>query len=1007
MSENNSDNMNNGSPEPDYWRSFNELYKDKDFIEASHHEFNDGVKDEFNAGTLSGLSRRKFLALLGASAALAGTGCGHRDKGEIIPYNSKPEEIMPGNPNYYASTCTACSSGCGILIKTREGRPIKVDGNLQHPVNRGKICAKGQANILNLYDPERLKAPLRREAGSFNTVEWRDADFAVLNELTKAGSKEIAVITHKIISPTAIKVMDDFIKRFPSARIYSYEFFRSSRNAAWGGEFPLIKWDQAKVIVTLEADMLGTGEDKVETVRMYSEGRNVNNLEKFNRLYAVEGNMSLTGMNADYRIRLNPLFLEEFVSLLSTNTGSVNRNSIEAFASKHNIKAEKIIHLAEDLNKYRGEAIVYAGDSLPQEIHTAVNNLNNTLGNNKLYRTDAQKVSLHPAADTQSFENLVERMNNNGVAAVIHFDSNPVYHLSPGFGYRDALRKVPLIITLTELENESSELSDYVLPIHHNYESWGDAKTRTGFYSLQQPVIWPLFKTRQKEAVLLNWAGDNPEKYDENIYYNYLTDNWRNNIYSGTGSAADFDQFWGNALHDGVVFTPAEQTQSQNFTGNGNNRTAKPEQRKYTVIFREGYTVGDGRFANNGWLQELPHPVTKITWDNYASISYRTAKELDVNNGNLIEIELNGRKQEVPVLIQPGAADNCITIELGYGRYKTGIVGTGVGFNFNTMLTKSGGFIYTTDSVKKTGGSYELASTQEHHIFDDDLTKDEVKKRNIVKEATLRKYKEDRNFMREDKDHPSVYGTHLPEMYSGVKWGMAIDMNKCIGCGECIVACNVENNIPVVGKDQVLVSREMQWLRVDRYYSGSPEDPEVLSQVMLCQHCDHAPCENVCPVVATTHSIDGLNQMAYNRCVGTRYCSNNCPYKVRRFNFFNFRDHFRDGYQDNNVISLVHNPEVTVRSRGVMEKCTFCIQRIMKAREDAIRDNRALKGTDVTTACQDACISNAITFGDMNDKNSEYYKTREHELGYYVLEELNTRPNVTYIAKLRNKEEVV
>jgi Fe-S-cluster-containing dehydrogenase component len=701
--------------------------------------------------------------------------------------------------------------------------------------------------------------------------------------------------------------------------------------------------------------------------------------------------------------------MEEFISLL-TNAVSGRGGNVEEFASKYNIKVHKIIRLIEDLNKHRGEAIVYAGDILSEEMHSAVNNLNALLGNNKLYRTDAQKVSLHPSADIKSFENLVERMNSNGVAAVIHFDSNPVYHFPPDLRYKEVLVKVPLVISLTELENETSELSDYVLPIHHNFESWGDAKTRTGFYSLQQPVIWPLFNTRQKEAILLNWTRSNADQFDESLYHNYLADNWRNNIFTGTGSQADFNQLWGNALHDGVVFTPAEQLMAQNFiAAESKGAVIKPELKKYTVVFKESYSIGDGKHANNGWLQELPHPVSKVTWDNYASISYRTSKELKASTGDLIEIELNGRTQEIPVVVQPGAADNCLTIELGYGRYKTGIVGMGVGFNFNTMLSKNAGWIYSTDVVTKKG-RYKLASTQEHHIIDDDLTKDEVRKRAIVREGTVDKYRQDPAYLREGKGmhHPTVLGGHIPEMYSGVKWGMAIDMNKCLGCGECIVACNVENNVPVVGKDQVLVSREMQWLRVDRYYSGSPEDPEVLTQVMLCQHCDHAPCENVCPVVATTHSVDGLNQMAYNRCVGTRYCSNNCPYKVRRFNFFNFRDHFRDGYQDNSVINLVHNPEVTVRSRGVMEKCTFCIQRIMKAREEAISGNRPLKGTDVTTACQDACISNAITFGDMNDKNSEYYRLREHDLGYHVLTDLNTRPNVTYIAKLRNthQEEV-
>jgi MoCo/4Fe-4S cofactor protein with predicted Tat translocation signal len=1019
MSDNQPDIKSSESSDPNYWRIFEELYRDKEFIEASHKEFDERTKDNFNPGDLNNFSRRKFLALLGASAALAGAGCNYRDNGEIIPYNKKPEEILPGTPNFYASTCTACGGGCGILIKTREGRPIKIDGNPDHPVSQGKICAKGQASILNLYDPERLKSPLKRSrGGTVDNISWQDADYAVMNHLDKAGGKEIALITNKINSPTGMNVLSDFVKRFPSTRIYAYEYFNeNNRRAAWNstngnGEFPLIKWDEAKVILSLESDFLGMGDNKVETIRLFSKGRDIKNINDFNRLYVVEGNMSLTGMNADYRIRLNPLFLGEFIELLGSQLAGMNRKSIEDFTSKHKIDSEKIVKLINDLNRNRGRSIIHGGDSLPQEMLAAINRLNDSLGNSALYRTDTRRVSYLPVNDFSGFDTLISRMNNDSIAAIIHYDTNPVYHFPTDSGYKEALKKVSMVVTLALLENETSAESDYTFPLSHNFESWGDVQTRTGFYSLQQPVISPLFNSRQKEAVILNWITGKTDGYSDTLYYDYLVNNWRNNLFSTSGLSGNFDQFWMNALHDGVILSKNEAAVPNLANQNAIAPVTKSntEKKKYSVVIKESYTLGDGRFANNGWLQELPHPVSKVTWDNYAAVSYLTAKNLDLLTNDLIEIELNGRKLEVPVLVQPGAADNTITIENGYGRYSTGVVATGVGFNINNLTSKNGGFsqwIYTTNNIRKTGGTYKLASTQEHHIFDDELTKDQIKKRNIVREGTLDQYRKDRNFLKEDKglDQPSVYGTHLPEMYSGVKWGMAIDMNRCLGCGECVIACNVENNVPVVGKDQVLVSREMQWLRIDRYYSGSPEDPQVLSQVMLCQHCDHAPCENVCPVVATTHSIDGLNQMAYNRCVGTRYCSNNCPYKVRRFNFFNFRDHFRDGYQESNVFTLVFNPEVTVRSRGVMEKCTFCIQRIMKAREDAIRDNRQLKGTDVTTACQDACISNAITFGDMNDKSSEYSKMRDHELGYYVLEELNTRPNITYIAKLRNTDQ--
>ena len=428
-----------------------------------------------------------------------------------------------------------------------------------------------------------------------------------------------------------------------------------------------------------------------------------------------------------------------------------------------------------------------------------------------------------------------------------------------------------------------------------------------------------------------------------------------------------------------------------------------PKASGYALHLKESYQVRDGRFANNGWLQELPHPVSKVTWDNYAAISPATAKELGFENGDISEITVGSQSLQIPVFIQPGAAENTITIELGYGRTNGGTVGTNVGFNANKLLNTGGltQWLYTGADIKKVSGDYKLVTAQTIYAFDEGNKVDLPKKRGIIKEGTVDEYLKNPHFISEG-EHQEMESVNPQIEYPGLKWGMSIDLNKCLGCNDCVVACNVENNVPVVGKEQVEKGREMHWLRIDRYYSGTAEDPVVVNQPMLCQHCDQAPCENVCPVVATNHSPDGLNQMVYNRCVGTRYCSNNCPYKVRRFNFYNFRDHFRDGYQEEPVFALLQNPEVTVRSRGVMEKCTFCIQRISEARSDATAEGREIKGSDVTTACQDACGTNAIKFGDINDEQSEFYNYRNHELGYYVLEELNIKPNVTYLAKLRN-----
>jgi molybdopterin-containing oxidoreductase family iron-sulfur binding subunit len=1001
------------SRETNYWRSFKELYNDSSFIEESHNEFKKGVTDDFNPGKLSGLSRRKFLALVGASAALAGAGCNYRDKGEIIPYNTKPEEITIGRANLYASTI----NGLGVLVKTREGRPVKIDGNPDHPVSKGKVDAKILASILNLYDPERLKHPLKGDRkGNFRKYSWTDADQEIINELSKAGGKEIALVTHKIISPLTKKVIDEFILRYPSTRVYSYELHNDSiRNSAWSKEnagslFPLIKWNNAKIIVALESDFLGSGEDKVENARLFAEGRNIANAQSFNRLYVVEGNMSVTGMNSDYRLRLRPDAQYEFVLALlneiapGSAAGLGNGNaSLNSVADKYKLPKDKLKLLVNDLKNNRGASIVHAGNELPESVHIAVNRLNSVLGNNSLYRADISLVSLMPLTNQDEWSALAGSMNAGNVAAVIHLDTNPVFHLPQDINYINGLKKVPLVVTLCELENESSQVSDYVLPLNHDLESWGDAKTRSNFISVKQPVINPLLDTRQKEAVLLTWMSGKTESFNSSIVHDYMRKYYESDVYPVSGSPLAFEQFWYGALHDGIILISGQAAASP-AVSNPALQTVLNETSGYALILKESYNIGDGRYSNNGWLQELPHPVTKVSWDNYAAISPASAKELGVKYNDIIKITAGNRSLEIPVYIQPGSADKTITIELGYGRTKTGTVGAGAGFNANKLMSAKGGlspWLYTGVKVSKTGGSYEIVTSQEHHVFDKELTKDIALRRGIIREGTVAEYISNPHFMHEDKGHSQ--GTFYPDWkYTGLKWGMVIDMNKCLGCGECVIGCISENNIPVVGKDQVKEGREMHWIRVDRYYSGSEEEPKVHNQVMLCQHCDHAPCENVCPVVATTHSPDGLNQMVYNRCVGTRYCSNNCPYKVRRFNYFNFRDHFNNGYQESALLSLIYNPEVTVRSRGVMEKCTFCVQRIMEEKQDAVKENRAARGSNVTTACQDACITNAITFGDVNDRDSDAAKLKDHELGYYVLEEINTRPNVTYLARLRN-----
>jgi molybdopterin-containing oxidoreductase family iron-sulfur binding subunit len=998
------------------WKSLKEYNNDPEVIKAKHDEFNEGVTDEFDSSKLEGISRRKFLALLTASAALSATACtDYRDKGEIIPYNKRAEEVLPGVANFYASTCNGCSQVCGVLIKTREGRPIKVDGNPDHPINKGKICAIGQASILNLYDPERITNPLMLK----QKTSWEKIDSNITSALDNAvkNGKEISIVAGEIHSPTARKVLDDFIVKYPTTKIYSYSQINDqARKNAWlasygTDEYPSVRFDEANIIVALDADFLGNEGNAIENMRKFTSKREIVGKTDFNRLYVAEGRMSATGALADYRLRVTPnaqyAFVMALINLLSRSGSAISLDAnIKSKVEKYDLsmlgslEKVKFNHLVSDLNSNRGKSIIYTGDTLPEEVHVAVNLLNEVLGNTSMYDYTSTFMSVQKRSTTEELSQLVSSMNSEKVDVVIHFDSNPVFTLPNDLGYTQALKKVNTIISMIEQENESSSAGNYTLPINTYFESWGDSYTRSGVYSLQQPVISPIFNTRQKEAILLKWITG---LYDIDIYHNYLMNNFNTLVYSKKNTLADAKSVWYSALHDGVVLLNEPSVSKKFIISAVSNLKDSKIDKGYTLHLSKSYFVGDGRFANNGWLQEIPHPVSKVTWDNYAAVSPKFAKKLNVNMNDMIELTANSRKLSLPVFIQPGMDDSTINVELGYGRTIIGEVGRNTGFNANIFLTKTpsqSNYIFENVSVKKTGETYKLISTQEQHAVDDSSVKDLHITRKIIQEGNVAKYKKEPGFLHEDEVHHNSIVDEIK--YTGNKWAMAIDLNKCTNCQACVASCNVENNIPIVGKDQVERGRDMHWLRIDRYYSGTPEEPITSHQPMLCQHCDNAPCENVCPVNATNHSPDGLNQMVYNRCVGTRYCSNNCPYKVRRYNFFNYRDNFADSYYENDLTALANNPEVTVRSRGVMEKCSFCIQRIMEARSNAIRDNIPLKGSDVVTACQHACPTQAITFGDANDPESPIARLREHNLSYHVLEELNVKPNVTYIAKLRN-----
>lgn len=989
-----------------FWKSLKEYYNDPDVLKSKSNEFADGVTEDFNPSELSPISRRNFLALLTASAAFTATACSdYQDKGEIIAYNKRPEGIIPGKPNFYASTCTGCSNNCGVLVKTREGRPIKLDGNPDNPINKGKICATGEASILNLYDPDRLSGAHKNR----RKVDWKSIDSEIIDILNKAVSdgKEIALITKTVTSPTYKNLLTELQTKYNTLKIYSYEMFDDlNKRNAWEKSYgtrnyPSLKLDEANIILSLESDFLGKEGNYIEAARKYAAKRDVMQSIEFNRLYVVEGMMSLTGMNADYRFRLRPDYQKDFVLSLITEITNKNGKSLysnsysgKEFCTKYGFDQEKYSTLIQDLLNNQGKSIVLAGNSLSEETHILVNYLNDVLENSALYDNNSINNELIKNSSKADWKELESKIKNKTVSVIINADANPVFDLSASF-----INEVETKISLVDSENETSSVSNYVLPINHALESWGDYNSRSNLISLQQPVINPIFDTRQKENIILTWVNGHSEAYSDDAYHQYLKNSFKENVYSRLNTPAAFDRFWFASLHDGAVQLNNETSANQfNYSAVSDIKVENKNNSEYLVHLQKSYYIGDGKFAGNGWLQEMPHPVTKVAWDNFAAVSPLTAKSLDVEMNDLVEVTTDGKNVKLPVIVQPGMADNLIAVELGYGREVISDSGKNTGTNANILLNGKGYFFDV--NVSKASGTYKLASTQEHHSLDDTFVKDFHRKRKIIQEGTVKEYQKDNRFLDKYK-YENFDITKGPE-YTGLKWGMAIDLNKCLSCGTCVTACNVENNVPVVGKDQVLTGREMQWIRLDRYYSGTPEDPIVSNQPMLCQHCDNAPCENVCPVNATNHSTDGLNQMAYNRCVGTRYCANNCPYKVRRFNFYNFRDHFANAYYQNDVSALAHNPEVTVRSRGVMEKCTFCVQRIMEAREDAIRENKPLTGDMVTTACQQACPTDAIVFGDSNDKNSKLYKYRNHELGYHVLEVLNVRPNVTYLAKLRN-----
>ena len=971
----------------EYWRSLDQLADTPEFREFLHREFPE------NASELGGdVSRRKFLTLIGASIALAGLAGCRRPVEKIVPYVKAPEEIIPGVPKYYATTIPTPAGGLGVVVESHEGRPTKIEGNKKHPVTFGKSTARMQAEILNLYDPDRSQSVLKdgRKAKWKHFVSFWDKKY---EELSANGGEGLAILSGGFSSPTQFRLYESFKEKFPKAVWTAYEPV-SDENIIQGMQIavgkkvrPVYRYDKANVILSVDADFLGTEDGVIAATNQFAKGRRIENEhDSMNRLYVAEPTFTVTGGMADHRLRLQATLIAPFLFKLAGELQSQGLQ-IDLPGKFGGIFFDEkwIAALARDLLSNKGKSLIVVGKRQPPAAHALAAALNEALGNigsTLLFREIKETVS--PSAD--DFKNLVKELDDKKINTLIMLGGNPLYNAPADINFAGALSNLETSIHLSPYADETSSAVSWHIPELHFLESWGDVRAEDGTLSVVQPLIEPLFGgSTAIELLSLIISGKESKSYDE------VRQTWNELLAKG-----DFEDNWRRVLHDGLLENSAlTETSlpinSENVKNAIKKIIAKPNSitsDNMEVVFSESYALFDGRFANNGWMQEFPHPVTKVAWDNMILISPKTAAELEVNTSDLAYLTLNGRQIKAPLFILPGQADNCLTLDLGYGRTKAGRVGNGVGFNAYSLRTSANLWSEVGASVVKTGETYLLANTQDHWSLEG---------RPLLREATLEHYKEHPDFAPEMVEHPPLKSLwDEPKYDKGYQWGMSIDLNACSGCNACVIACQSENNIPVIGKEQVSKGREMHWIRLDRYFSGDINDPEMVYQPVACQQCEMAPCEGVCPVAATSHNEEGLNVMTYNRCIGTRYCSNNCPYKVRRFNFFNYTKDYPE------IVKLSQNPDVTVRARGVMEKCTYCTQRIEEARINSQNAGTELKDGDVVTACQQSCPADAIVFGNILDKNSRVAKVKEQNRDYAMLGELNLKPRTTYLAKLRN-----
>jgi len=952
-------------------------------------------------------TRRSFLKAAGFTfAAAVAAGCSRPPAINSLPYVQQPEGgLVAGRPVLYGSTCNACEARCGLLVTTRDGRPVKIEGNPDHPLSSGSTCAVGQASILGLYDGERLQYPIRQ--GERST--WSDVDkeiTAALERIRQQGGA-VRLLTPTITSPTTAALIAAFLGSFKNARHVSYDAISASAildaHALTHGAriLPRYRFDRADVIVSFDADFLGTWISPVEFTRGYSSRRRVDERSPSKSYHVqIESRMSLTGSNADQRLRVAPGEMGHLVTHLAAHLVDKAAILLKPAELAPSPLQPKLNAIAERLQAAGKRGLVISS-SQDVRVQVLCNLINDAIG---AYGTtlDLDRPSYQRQGSDSELIELREELKRGAVQALIIAGANPIYDLPDAAALTSDLRRVPLLVSTAERIDETASLAHFVCPDHHYLESWSDAEPVSGVVSLTQPTILPLHDTRSLLESLSAWTTGTPRPA-----LDLVRDHWEHVIYPRAKVSEPFEKFWAQTLERGVAEIAPRESKPRTFELKAVRPILRSEELAPNTFALELYPkIGmlDGRHGHNAWLHELPDPVTKVTWDNYACFSPAAARRLGVADGDIVRITADGVPPlELPAFVQPGQHDASIAIALGYGRAGTdrfakvgppwfearppiGLVGVNASA-FVATADNTRRYTGRAVTVVKTGRTHPLASTQIHHSLEG---MEGQEPRPIVQEMTLAQLAAAAVQPRETEgdlwptDHPST----------GHRWGMSIDLNTCTGCSACVIACQSENNIPVVGQDEVRRQREMHWIRIDRYYSGSDDEPEVDHQPMMCQHCEHAPCETVCPVLATVHSDEGLNEQIYNRCVGTRYCANNCPYKVRRFNWFDYP-------HEDRLQNLVFNPNVTVRSRGVMEKCTFCVQRIEETRIEARRLGKPIADGDIKTACQQVCPADAIVFGDLNDPKSRVSALGQSNRAYRVLEDLNTRPAVRYLKVVR------